>query len=284
MTPRIACFGELLWDVYTGARHLGGAPANVAFHASACGGQGVLVSRVGQDELGPEAVARMRANGVDVTHVSVDADRPTGQVRVVPTATGPTYVIEPQAAWDFIPLTHQLLTDAAQCDVLCFGTLAQRAAVSRGTLHGLLDHVHGVQRPPKVVLDLNLREPFVDLRLVLESIERADVIKLNEGEAEWLAEQLGVGNAAEWLRQREHVELVALTRGSRGAAIFSKANVVEHAGVASSGVDPVGAGDAFTACLALGLARRTPLPEILAVACERAAWVAARPGAMPQAT
>ena len=50
----------------------------------------------------------------------------------------------------------------------------------------------------------------------------------------------------------------------------------------ASGGDPVGAGDAFTAVLAIELMRGSPLAAMAARANRYAAYVASQPGAMPK--
>ncbi len=50
--------GELLWDVFESEKRLGGAPANVAFHAKQLGLEAQLLSKVGEDELGTAALPR----------------------------------------------------------------------------------------------------------------------------------------------------------------------------------------------------------------------------------
>src|SRR5690242_11255830 len=107
--PVIVGIGELLWDMLPGGKQLGGAPANFAYHANALGGEGVVVSRVGDDTLGGEALRRLEALGLSLAYVSVDAAHSTGRVDVRLDARGvPDYVIHDAVAWDFIPLDNRL--------------------------------------------------------------------------------------------------------------------------------------------------------------------------------
>jgi fructokinase len=46
--------GEILWDIYEDEKYFGGAPANFAIHCQQLGDNGIVVSRVGDDELGDE--------------------------------------------------------------------------------------------------------------------------------------------------------------------------------------------------------------------------------------
>lgn len=278
---RLAAFGELLWDVYPKARLLGGAPANVAFHADAAGAEAMLISRVGADALGHQACVQLAAAGVDVSLVGRDPDHPTGSVTVTLGPDGPSYAIEQGAAWDFILPSPEITAALAQVDVFCFGSLAQRSAVSRNTLRKLVTLLHASQARPLLVFDLNLRPPFVELDLVLESIAMAQLIKLNDDELSWLQTTLGFADGVRWLLEQGPSKHVALTRGAEGATIITATERIDCAGFESSGSDPVGAGDAFTATLAVEIARSTPLDRALRRACERGAWVAGKAGAMP---
>src|SRR5215218_4494539 len=108
--PLIVGLGEILWDVLPGGKQLGGAPANFAYHANALGARGAVVSRVGDDELGREILARLDALGVDRAHVSTDLDHPTGTVDVRLDGAGvPEYVIHEGVAWDFLSNDPKLI-------------------------------------------------------------------------------------------------------------------------------------------------------------------------------
>src|SRR5207237_8309686 len=127
--------GEVLWDMLPGGKQLGGAPANFAYHAHALGARGTVVSRVGGDDLGREILARLDALGVDRSHVGAERDHLTGRVDVRIDAPGlPEYLIHEPAAWDFIADRRPLLDLARRADAVCFGSLAQRCAVSRDTI------------------------------------------------------------------------------------------------------------------------------------------------------
>ena len=72
--------GEVLWDMLPQGRMLGGAPANFAYHVAQFGFQGVIVSAVGQDELGNDITTQLDAHGIASNVVKVDY--PTGVVNV----------------------------------------------------------------------------------------------------------------------------------------------------------------------------------------------------------
>lgn len=277
--PLVVAWGELLFDLFPDGPRLGGAAANVAFHAAALGARALLVSRVGDDALGRSATAELAASGVDVRFVSVDAERPTGTVRVELVEGEPRFTLGEQAAWDRIELVPELLPELAAADAFVFGTLAQRTPLGSEALARALGSLPaGCHR----LADLNVRPPHVTERALSLALEQASVVKLNELEASRVSALLGE-DAVSGLLARG-VALVALTRGSAGALLATNDERFEHAGFpAAPGGDPVGAGDAFTAALALGLCRREGLATCLARANRYASFVAGERGAMPRA-
>src|SRR5207249_2376220 len=127
--------GEVLWDVFPHGEHFGGAPANVAMHAAALGAKSYMVGAVGPDARGDAALARLDAAGVNRTAVAQLLGRPTGVVNVSVGAKGqPSFDIAADVAWDYLPWSEAVDDAAGRADAFCFGTLAQRAAVSRATI------------------------------------------------------------------------------------------------------------------------------------------------------
>ncbi len=88
----IVGLGELLWDLLPEGKQLGGAPANFAYHAHALGAEALIVSRVGDDLLGREILARLQALGLPIDGVAVDPAAPTGTVFTVLSPDGPPRV------------------------------------------------------------------------------------------------------------------------------------------------------------------------------------------------
>jgi fructokinase len=287
MAPRtIVGIGEVLWDMLPQGRQLGGAPANFAYHAAALGAEGCVVSRVGDDELGREILARLDALGVNREHVGIDPIHPTGRVDVRVDATGvPDYIIHEDAAWDYICAQSDLATLAARAAAVCYGTLALRAPVSRSTLLGFVESV-----PPAClrVCDVNLRQSYFRMAWVSALLVHSDLLKLNDAELPVVAEMFGIASAdpraaALELIDRFHLRLVALTRGPRGSLLVaSDGRTSDHPGApAGTVVDTVGAGDAFTAALVTGLLAGRDLDRINHDANRLAAYVCTQRGATP---
>jgi len=155
----VLAFGELLWDVFPDGAHIGGAPFNLAAHAVRCGLGAQLLSRVGADDLGRQALAEARRLDVGADFVQIDPTHPTGTVSVTLDATGqPTYTIHAPVAWDFIAADVVTLAALRQqrVDAISYRTLAQRRAASRASLRHLL----ATFPTAPVFFDVNLRQHF----------------------------------------------------------------------------------------------------------------------------
>src|SRR5215210_6104207 len=106
VAPVVVGIGEVLWDLLPDGKQLGGAPANFAYHAAALGARGVVVSRVGDDDLSREVRGRLNGLGFDASYVTTDPRHPTGAVEVRVDEHGAAdYVIHERVAWDYIPTT-----------------------------------------------------------------------------------------------------------------------------------------------------------------------------------
>ncbi len=280
--PRFIAWGELLWDLFPDGARLGGAAANAAYHARVLGADALLVSRVGRDELGTRALSELSARGVDVSFVQIDEHAPTGTVHVELVEGEPGYRIATGVAWDHIAWRDELLAVFRAANVICFGTLAQRSALGFEMIERALGHA-----PTTAIrlCDLNVREPFATPQVVEHALRLANVVKLNESEVATLGRIFDQVDVVSWLLQARGVELVAVTRGARGAFVQTRTERVEHPGfpLSSRDGDPVGAGDSFSAALGLELSRKTPLPLALERANRYAAHVASHAGGMPSA-
>lgn len=282
----ILALGEVLWDVFPDGPRFGGAPANFACACAELGGgsvRAVLGSAVGRDQLGNEARRRLGEHGVDTALVTTVAAE-TGQVLVSLDAAGKaSYRFIDDPAWDHLTATPELLNTAGQADVICFGTLGQRAPESRDTIRAAVN----ATRPDALrILDINLRAPHWTADVLLDSLPLANVVKLNDEELPLVAGVLGIQGdetaLLDQLRTRFNLKLVALTRGANGSLLLAADGTrSDLAGVPVAVVDTVGAGDAFTAALALGLAFGHPFAVTHRWAADTAAFVCTQPGGTP---
>jgi len=286
----IVGLGEALFDLMPSGDRLGGAPLNVAVGAHQLaqpfGGRGVVASRVGQDDLGARLIRELRNRGLDPRYVQSDPDRDTGVVYVEFGPDGdPSYEIPEDVAWDVIQYDFDLEDLARQCQGVCFGTLAQRDGQSRNTIYRFLSDARRAVR----LLDLNLRPPGPEPTVIRRSLEFATAVKLSESELGVVAEVVGLsasdpGERARALISRYDLAMVAVTRGADGATLVTPDGVFEaepRSHPPAENADPVGAGDAFTSALIVGMVRRVDWERIANCAAETAGYVASQPGATP---
>jgi len=276
--------GEALWDVLPDGEHFGGAPANVALHAAALGAESWLVSAVGQDTRGDAALARLDAAGVRRDTVARLADHPTGVVRVTLDAAGhPVYDIATESAWDYLPWSVGVQQVAERADAIAFGSLAQRSPTSRATIRRA---VATTQSASWRLFDVNLRQSYYDAAVLVESLELANAVKLNEEELPVVARLCGLTETrpVDQLRtlcKRFGLRLAALTRGPCGSVLATSDRVCESPAAPTVVADTVGAGDAFTATLLIGILAERSLEDVSRRANAVAAYVCSQPGATP---
>jgi fructokinase len=284
MSFSVVGIGEILWDLLPSGKQLGGAPANFAFHASALGARSWVISRVGRDPLGEEILQRLRALGLSTEHIQIDPSEPTGTVSVELSSDGqPRFTIHQEVAWDRLAVEKGALDVVAEADAVSFGTLAQRGEPARSTIQSLLAAANlGALR----ILDVNLRQQYYSREIIETSLRAANIVKFNDTELPVLAALLGLhGSARQQIEQlaRQHGQrLVCLTRGAHGSLLYSEGQWSDEPGQPVTVKDTVGAGDAFSAALALAVLAGKPLDAINRRANQIARYVCSCEGATPQ--
>lgn len=256
---RPVIFGEVLFDHFPdGSVVLGGAPFNVAWHLQAFGLAPRLISRVGDDALGRRIRDAMLSWGMDTAGLQLDSAHPTGTVQVSIQDGEPSFEIVAERAYDFISGDQIPPTRAS---ILYHGSLAIRHQDSRLALQGLKQ-----QLGAPVFVDVNLRPPWWQREEVAALLLGARWAKLNHDE---LALLMPAGDDLE-ARTRGLIadyglELLIVTRGKRGAAVYAAdGEALQVAPAATvSVVDAVGAGDAFASVWLLGLSLGWPLAQTL---------------------
>ncbi|GAB4229466.1 MAG: carbohydrate kinase [Acidobacteriota bacterium] len=272
-------FGEVVFDVFPDGREvLGGAPFNVAWHLHGLGCNPLLLTRVGRDRRGEEVLARMAEVGMDTTGVQVDSERPTGVVRVELEDGQPRFSIAEGVAWDAIEFPPAPEKDEKAPAWLVAGSLALQGSVNRRTLAQILETYQ-----PRLFVDVNLRPPWFTRPTLDWLLAQAAWVKLNREEAAQLGWEVGAEGAnLPELCKRFGLEGIALTLGDGGAVLATPQRRVRVEPVPVEGlVDTVGAGDAFTAVLVLGLLRGSPWERSGAAAALLASRICSIRGAVP---
>ena len=279
--PIVVGIGELLWDVLPTGKKAGGAPINFVYHATQLGAEGYAISAVGKDELGEEIVQELDNN--HIAHCIESVDYQTGTVEVTLEKGIPTYNIIENVAWDHIPVSSKAIEIVKKAKAICFGTLAQRNMDSRKALTELLSYA------PEDALrffDINIRQNYYSKELILDLLEKANILKINDEELEMLRSMMGLGGDYEVcckaLLEKYGLKYVILTAGSKFSAIYStdENSVIGTPKVAVA--DTVGAGDSFSGAFVYSILAGKSLKEAHRKAVNTAAFVCSKEGAWPE--
>lgn len=246
-TPRLPTPGETLAG---SALHIGmgGKGANQAVAAARLGADVTFVACVGRDAFGAEAMGRYQADGVDTSFVRVDATRPTGAAAILVDDAAENSIIVVAGA--NASLTPDDVRQAADKIQKAHATLCQLETPVDATLEAF--------RLARAAGRITVLTPAPVIALPDELLRLCDVCVLNATEIAVLTNSSvdsmdEARSAVDSLRSRG-VQSVALTLGENGAFLMDRDGAVHVPAVAVDAVDTTGAGDAFTAALAVSLA------------------------------
>lgn len=276
--------GEALWDILPEGKKIGGAPANFAYHVSQFGLPSWVVSAVGDDKLGEEIIANFDEKGL--SHLVEKVAYPTGTVQVeVDNAGVPSYNIREGVAWDNIPYTSRLESLAQETVAVCFGSLAQRSVVSRQTISRFLDAIPNANNP-LVVFDVNLRQNFYTKETLCQSMERCNILKINDEELVAISRMFGfpgidLQDKCWILLGKYNLRMLILTCGINGSYVFTPGSVSFQPTPQVQVADTVGAGDSFTAAFIASILQGRSVAEAHLCAVATSAYVCTQQGAMP---
>lgn len=284
MKDIVVGMGEALWDVLPEGKKIGGAPANFAYHVSQFGLPSCVVSAVGSDALGNEIIENFTSKGLN--HLIETVPYPTGTVQVEIDQAGiPQYEIKENVAWDNIPYTDRLGALAERTKAVCFGSLAQRNVVSRNTINRFLDAMPS-SADSLVVFDVNLRQGFYNKEILCNSMQRCNILKINDEELVTVSRMFGypgidLQDKCWILLGKYNLKMLILTCGINGSYVFTPGNVSFQPTPNVEVADTVGAGDSFTAAFIASLLKGKSVAEAHSCAVRTSAYVCTRNGAMP---
>ena len=284
MKDVVVGMGEALWDVLPEGKKIGGAPANFAYHVSQNGLRSCVVSAVGDDTLGNEIVDNFTSKGLN--QIIARVPYPTGTVQVeIDQAGVPQYEIKENVAWDNIPFSDEIRTLAANTRAVCFGSLAQRNVVSRETINSFLDAMPR-DNERLVVFDVNLRQGFYNKEILCNSMQRCNILKINDEELVTVSRMFGypgidLQDKCWILLGKYNLKMLILTCGINGSYVFTPGNVSFQPTPVVEVADTVGAGDSFTAAFISSLLKGRSVADAHSRAVQTSAFVCTRNGAMP---
>ena len=284
MNDIIVGMGEALWDCLPEGKKIGGAPANFAYHVSQFGFNSRVVSAVGNDALGDELMEVFNSKKLQTAIARVEY--PTGTVQVTLDAVGvPQYEIKEGVAWDNIPFNDSLRDLALRTRAVCFGSLAQRSVVSRTTINRFLDAMPDTGNELKI-FDINLRQNFYTREVLCESMQRCNILKINDEELVTISRIFGypgidLQDKCWILLAKYNLKMLILTCGTNGSYVFTPGVVSFQETPKVKVADTVGAGDSFTATFTAAILKGMPIPDAHKLAVEVSAFVCTQSGAMP---
>lgn len=234
-------------------RFPGGKGANQALAARRLGARVSLHAAVGSDAHAAQALAMLEAGGVDLSHLQRLENTATGLAMIAVTPEGENQIIVAPGA---NALLRTPARDALAADLL-LSQLETPAQVLTELAAGFDGYVC-VNLAPAREVDVTV-------------LQRADLLVVNESESRWYGDSLRAAGG-----------YVATTYGGDGATLERNGVVVAEATPPRVDVvDTTGAGDTFTAALALRLAAGRPALEALDFACVAGALATTRAGAQP---
>ncbi len=276
--------GEILWDIYDNNRkYLGGAPTNFAIHCAQLGNNGIIVSRIGKDELGQEIIKSLIERDVTEKYIQSDPGKRTGTVKVKLDKKGkPQFKCTNNVAFDYLQTEKNLMEFSTQADGILFGTLAQRNKISRTTILNFLSEAKTAFK----IYDVNLRGWNKETEeIVINSLALCDAIKLNDSELTILKNvwqpNLDALAFLSYLLTKYHLKLAALTLGENGCILLNRDTTIKTKGLKISAIDTTGCGDAFAAGLMDQYLKNKSLKEISEFSNALGAFVAQYFGATP---
>lgn len=252
--------------------HHGGKGANQAVMAARLGAAVCFLSAVGDDDFGRQALANLRQQGVDTTHVRIRPestgtaaicvdDHAQNTIVVVPGANATLSPTDVRPALPFLASAHAVL---AQLETPADTTLeAFRIARTSG--------VRTLFNPAPV-------GGFPE-----ELLQVTDVLVVNETELEALTgldtrSPHDVGTAARALLTRGP-STVLVTLGDAGSRLFETDHEAHVPAFPVDAIDTTGAGDAWIGSLAVYLSSGLPMEDAMRRASAVAALAVTRPGA-----
>lgn len=275
-----AGLGEVLFDIYGSCKKLGGAPANFAFHCMKNGLDSIVISSVGNDDLG--ALAKDILKSFNLNTCLVDNEKQTGFVNIKLDDKGvPSYIFQSDTAYDNILLTEDLKNLAPKLDVVCFGTLAQRHKVSLNTIISFLDLT---KSDCIKIFDVNLRSNFYTKEIIENSLKRTNIFKCNDEELIVLSKLFSLKDSRAQtfynFLNTFGINCFVLTNGSLDSTVFLNDEISTIKTPKVEVVDTTGAGDAFIATFISSLLKKESMQTAHQKAVEYAAFVCTYKGAM----
>jgi len=271
--PQIPVKGEtVLGGVFHTAK--GGKGANQAVAAARLGADVTLIARLGTDNLGNEAVAAYREEGVCTDFIARDAETPSGVALILVSKTGENIIAVAPGANDELSPQDVFQAESAikeadcllvQLEIPMETVLAAATVASRHKVRVILNPAPASKIPPEL------------FRVV-------DILTPNEKEAVGM---LGDSyppdntNLLSNLERKTGVKDIIVTLGEKGACVYSNGQETQVSAFQVTPIDTTACGDAFNGALAVALGRGQSLLQAVRYANAAGAIAATKLGAQP---
>ncbi len=255
----------------------GGKGANQAVAAARLGSQVTLIACVGDDQLGDQAIAGFRQEGINVENIFRSNDMPTGVALIMVGDDGENLISVASGANYALTADH---VHAVADIIRGAGVLMLQLETTMEVVLAAAQIAHNANVP--VILD---PAPAPNTSLDPHLLKCVSYITPNESEASRLTD-LVVDD--EKTAEQAAQQLLAtgpgctiLTLGSAGALVCTREQSILIESFPVSTVDSTAAGDAFNGGLAAAIAAGKPLLEAVVQACASGALASTRIGAQP---
>lgn len=283
---KITVFGEILWDMFPDKREIGGAAFNFAAHMAKLGADVTMLSALGKDREGDDALELAAGFGIDLTNTA-RVDLPTGRALITLTDGTPDYELPYPVAYDCVPLPPAG-SPCFNADAVYFGSLPARnpGSVTRASLKALLER--GNYR--ELFFDINIRKQNYTADLLDLALSHATIFKLSRDERAVLDIDADPDSHKSFCRaicrRYPNIRLVLLTLDKDGSKVYdARADKILRIRCSKSKVvSTVGAGDSFSACFLYNYLSGEPVEVCLKRATALADYVVGHLGAIPDYT
>lgn len=283
--PLVVCIGEILWDSLPTGKVLGGAPANVGWHAAQLGADSHILSAIGNDEQGDKLLEYLNGMNMSCSHIYRIDGKPTSVVEAEISSDGvASYSIHQNVAWDFIPVTASAIELLRRAQAINFGTLSQRTGYGR---HVMQSYLNNASSGCLKLFDVNLRPGSMSNEVLEAGFSLCDIVKLNAEELLVIADLFNWPGQAEKvldeiLGSYSNIEHIIVTRGADGAWWKTRSELLQRPGISVHIADTIGAGDSLTAAVIMGILQDKDPKTILEAALLISSFVCTQVGATPR--
>ncbi len=263
-TPRFPYPGETLTG-HSLHQCMGGKGANQAVAAARLGADATFIACVGSDAFGKAAMEAYASDGIHTTFIRQVKNQPTGTAAILVDDKAENCIIVVAGA-------NATLTPA---DVMAALPVIQQSKAVLCQLETPADAAVEAFRIARAANVLTILTPAPAAHVTDELLALCDICVPNKTEIFTLTGQ-AIHSESDALRAAKKlcergVKRVALTMGGEGVLLLDESGSTRIPAISVDAVDTTGAGDAFTAALAVSLAEGNTLAD----AARSASFVAA---------